>query len=35
MTCEVAHNGNEGFALIQQPAKGERSFDIAILDHTL
>jgi len=35
MACEVAQNGHEGFALLQQHAKGEQSFDIAILDHTL
>jgi len=35
MTCEVAQNGSEGLALLQQNAKGEQSFDIAILDHTL
>ena len=35
MICDVAQNGNEGLALLQQRAKGEKSFDIAILDHTL
>jgi len=35
MTCEVAQNGSEGLALLQTHAKGEQSFDIAILDHTL
>ena len=35
MICQVAQNGNEGLALLQQNPKGEQSFDIAILDHTL
>jgi len=35
MTCEVAKNGNEGFALLRQQGKGEQPFDIAILDYTL
>ncbi|MEX2493042.1 MAG: PAS domain S-box protein [Nitrospirales bacterium] len=35
MACEVAQNGHDGFALLRQHAKGEQSFDIAILDHTL
>ncbi len=35
MTCEVAQNGHEGFASLQQHAKEEQSFDVALLDHTL
>jgi len=35
MNCDVAQNGSEGLALLQQHAKGEQSFDIALLDHTL
>jgi CheY-like chemotaxis protein len=35
MICDVAQNGSEGLALLQQHAKGEHSFDIALLDHTL
>ncbi len=35
MICEVAQNGNEGLALLQQRAKEAKPFDIAILDHTL
>jgi signal transduction histidine kinase/DNA-binding response OmpR family regulator len=35
MICDVAQNGSEGLALLQQHAKGEQSFDIALLDHTL
>ena len=35
MICDVAQNGSEGLALLQQQAKGEHSFDIALLDHTL
>ena len=35
MICDVAKSGSEGLALLQSHAKGEQSFDIAILDHTL
>ncbi len=35
MKCEVAHNGREGLALLQQRVKEMQSFDIAILDHTV
>ena len=35
MICTIARNGDEGFALLQQHATGDQSFDIAILDHTL
>ena len=35
MICEVAQNGSEGLALLQQHAQGKQSFDIALLDHTL
>jgi len=35
MICEVAQNGSEGLALLQQHAKGDQSFDIALLDHTV
>ncbi len=34
MICEVTPNGREGLALIQQRAKEDQSFDVAILDHT-
>ena len=35
MNCEVARNGNEGLALLQQRATEAQPFDVAILDHTL
>ena len=35
MVCETARNGEEGLALLQQQPTGKRSYDIALLDHTL
>ena len=35
MTCVVADNGSEGFALLTEYAKNGKPFDVAILDHTL
>ena len=35
MSCEVARNGQDGLALLQQHANDGQSFDLAILDHTL
>ncbi len=35
MICEVAQNGNDGFALLEKRTKEGNPFDIALLDHTL
>ncbi len=35
MTCEVAQNGEDGFALLLERATQGRPFDIALLDHRL